>query len=213
VQNNTEGADALGGGGGELAYYPITNSIALEFNLYNGAGIAQGTNGNTSSAGNGNGYTQPVPVYVASDPINVVINWANGVMGLNLTDTVTGSTFSTNYVYGPLTGFLAGSNLGYIGFSGADGGVTSIQTISNFQFSSTIPPVSLTATPATNGAIVISWPSTDPNYHLQTTTSLTSPSWVAGPAPVLSNGVSSVTVSATGGAQAFYQLVRTVTCN
>jgi hypothetical protein len=141
------------------------------------------------------------------------LNFANGVLAVSLTDADTEVSYSTNYVFGPLPAILAGSNLGYVGFTGGDGGLTSIQTISNFEFSSVIPPESLTMSTATNGSFVLSWSAADPNYQLQTTTSLTSPSWVAGPTPVNVGGVNHVTINGAGGTQAFYRLARVVTCN
>jgi hypothetical protein len=131
-------------------------------------------------------------------------------MAVSLTDTVTLATYSTNYVFGPLTPILGGSDLAYVGFSGGDGGATSIQTISNFEFNSVIPPVTLSVSPLTGSSFVISWPATDPSYVLQKTSSLTAPSWSAGPTPVVVGGVNQATVNVTGGSQQFYRLVRVV---
>ena len=215
LQNSSAGVTALGGGGGGLGYYGISNSVAFQINLYPGngeiPGIIAGTNGNTYGAGGGPAYQPAGPVDVASgNPINVKLNWANGVMAVSLTDTVTLATYSTNYVFGPLTPILGGSDLAYVGFSGGDGGATSIQTISNFEFNSVIPPVTLSVSPLTGSSFVISWPATDPSYVLQKTSSLTAPSWSAGPTPVVVGGVNQATVNVTGGNQQFYRLVRVV---
>lgn len=217
VQNSLTGASALGSAGGGLGYLGISNSVALEINLYPGngevPGIAQATNGNTFASG-GAEYQPPGAIDVTSgNPIDVTVNWADGVMNVFLKDTVTLATYSTNYVFGPLPAILNGSNLGYVGFSGGDGGATSIQTISNFEFNSVVLPPALTVSVVTNNSFVISWPADDPSYVLQMTSSLTSPSWIAGPVPTPVNGMNKVTVNAnSGGQQQFYRLVRIVNC-
>jgi hypothetical protein len=212
LQNSSSGAIALGGGGGGLGYFGISNSVALEINLYNIPGIAPGTNGNTYGAGGGAVYQSTGPVDVSSGhPINFKLNWAHGVLAVSLEDTVTLATYSTNYTFGPLTPILAGSDLAYVGFSGGDGGSASVQTISNFEFNSVIPPVSLSVSPVTTNSFLITWPAADPSYVLQKTSSLKSPSWVAGPTPVVVGGVNQATVNVNGGGgQQFYRLVRVV---
>jgi hypothetical protein len=136
LQNSPAGINALGGVGGSLGYAGITNSLALEINLYNGngenIGIALGTNG---IAGAKYGATGPVSVN-SGNPIQVGLKWVNGVLTVSLTDTKTLATYATNYTIGSLTPILGGSDLAYIGFSGADGGITSIQTVNDFEFNS-----------------------------------------------------------------------------
>ena len=212
VQNYVAGPGILGSGGGGLGYFGISNSIALEINLYNGAGIAAGTNGNTYGSGGGSVYQSTSPVNVASgNPIFVQVTFLNGILSVNLTDTTTLATYSTSYAYGPLAPILNGSNLGYIGFSGGTGGLSAVQTVSDFEFNSLIPPVVLTASQVSGSSFTISWPAVDPSYQLQTTASLSSPSWVAGPAPTTVNGVNQVTVNVAGGSpRQFYRLVRAV---
>jgi len=212
VQNYVSGATIVGGGGGGLGYFGISNSIALELNLYSVPGIAAGTNGDTYGEGGGAIYQPTGSVDITTgDPILVQLNFANGVLGVKLTDTDTSATFSTNYVFGPLPAILDGSNLGYIGFSGGTGGAASVQTISNFEFNSVIPPVALTASQAANKSVVITWPAADPSYQLMTATNLLSPSWVAGPSPTVVGGLNQVTVQANSGPhQQFYRLVRVV---
>jgi hypothetical protein len=211
VQNGSSGVTALGGGGGGLGYYGISNSIALEINLYNIPGIAPGTNGNTFGAGGGAAYQPAGPVDVSSGhPINISLNWANGVLGVSLMDATTLATYSTNYPFGSLTPILGGTDLAYVGFSGGTGGSTSIQTISNFEFHSVIPPVALSVSPVTTNSFLISWPAGDPSYVLQQASSLTAPTWVAGPPSVVVGSMNQATVTATGGSGAFYRLVRVV---
>lgn len=210
LQNNPDAYASLGGAGGELGYFGISNSVALEINLYSVVGIAFGTNGYTY--GNGGAiYAGTGNVGVNSgDPIYFELNFANGMLSVKMTDTHTLDTYSTNYSVGSLVPVL-GSSLAYVGFSGADGGATSIQEVGNFEFNSVIAPVSLSESPVTNGSFVISWPDSDPNYVLQTNVSLTNPSWGVGPAPVTVNGTNQITVTVPHGPQQqFYRLLRIV---
>ena len=209
LQNSFAGPGALGGGGGELGYTGIGNSIALEFNLYTGnsenIGITVLTNGLTGANGGNGNYHATGGVSVGSgDPIQTYVSYANGVFSVQLKDLSTTLTYSTNIVVGAITPIL-GSDLAYVGFSGGDGGATSTQTISNFQFASVIPPVTLTVTHQSNGNVVISWPAANTDYTLLTATSLLG-LWTAGPSATVSNGTASVTVTPNRASQ-FYRLV------
>jgi hypothetical protein len=209
LQNNPAGPTALGASGGDIGYNGVTNSLAFQINLYGGnnetIGMALVTNGTTRV------YQSTDPVSVnTTNPIAVQLNWSNGVLTATLTDTVTKDTFSTSNNYGSLLPILGG-NVAYVGFSGGDGGATSTQTISDFQFHSTLPPVSLAVTPASGSSVVLTWPADDPNYVLKMTPSLTSPAWTDGPSPTTSNGTNSVSVDVSGGTGSeFYRLERVV---
>jgi hypothetical protein len=200
----------VGGGGGDLGYANgiAGNSLAFEINVYPGngqtIGIALATNGGTR-------VYQSIGTNVnvaGTNDILVTLNSSNGVLAVSLTDLKTSNSYSTNYATGSLASVLGG-NVAYIGFSGADGGVTSIQTVSNFQFHSVLPPVKLSVSPMSGNSFVVSWPNADPTYVLQTNSSLTAGSWGTAPAPVTANGTNQVTVNVTGGnSQVFYRLLR-----
>ena len=220
LQNSPANTNALGGNGGSLGYFAnpnnvpnaVTNSVALEINLYSGyaVGIAPGTNGATYNNG-GVLYAATGPVNVNSgDPINFVLNYANGNLSVHMKDATTSATFSTNYSFYTLTSILGGTDLAYVGFSGGDGSYTSVQTVSNFEFNSVIAPVTLKASPVSAGSIILSWSGADPSYVLQETTSLTSQVWAAGPAAVLVNGVYQASVPVTSGTNMFFRLTRVV---
>lgn len=203
----TTNITALGGPGGQLGYGGISPSLAFEINLYNGNSQVIGATVAVNGATGIYQATGAVNVNGTND-VNVVLNWANGVMAVTLSDAVTGATYSTNYNVGSLTSILGG-NVAYIGFSGGDGGSTSLQTVKNFSFHSVLPAVPLTASVVSGGSFTLSWSAADTAYVLQTTTSLTSPSWVAGPTPTNVGGVNHVSVSVTGGTgQQFYRIVR-----
>jgi hypothetical protein len=212
IENSSEGTSALGADGGSLGFYGITQSFGLEINIYGGSpiGIAPGTNGNTLASGGGAGYASTGSVAVNSgDPIQFQLNFAGGILAIAMTDTATSATFSTNFVFGPVTNILGGTDLGYVGFTGADGGVASVQTVSGFEFNSVIPSESLSVSSVTAGSFVLSWPAADPNFVLEQSPDLLN--WSAGPAPTVVGGVNQVKVNIPGGSgQTFYRLARIV---
>ena len=211
LQNDPRGLGAAGGTSGSLGYSGIASSLALQINLFNGSGrtvgIALATNGNTGT------YSATDPVNVGSgNPINVTVSGANGLIAVTLKDTVTLATFATNYNVGSLTSVLGGANVAYVGFSGSDHNITSVQTVTNFVFSSVIPPMALSVSPVSGNTFNISWSAADPNYVLQTSSSLTSPSWGGSLTPVQVGNNYRVNVNVSGSGQQYYRLIRVVSC-
>ncbi len=142
------GPAALGANGGALGISGLTPSANWELNLYqpNNIGIIYNTDGTTF------GYQATGPVNVSSgDPINFAIVYApGGAVQETLLDTVTGDEYTTNYNVGDITALL-GSSSAYIGFSAGDGGVASVQVVSNFVFqagTNGFLPATLTNLPA-----------------------------------------------------------------
>ncbi|MFN9373585.1 MAG: lectin-like domain-containing protein, partial [Planctomycetaceae bacterium] len=135
LQNDPRGTGAVGATGGGLGYSGIANSVALALDIYGGDG-AEGTGFQWATNGTLGSYEVTSPVILNSGhPIQVGLIYNPGVSTINVTlvDTVTGASFSTEIVNQNLAQFVNGSTA-YLGFTGADGGVTSTQTISNFQF-------------------------------------------------------------------------------
>ncbi|MDG2382870.1 MAG: hypothetical protein P8N76_14470, partial [Pirellulaceae bacterium] len=126
----TEGREALGQIGGSLGYVGITGpTAAYQMNLYDGHTI--GTNfvtANTSTVYSPTGNVainsgNPIQVTIVYDP-------ANSTITETLADTTAGTSFNTVYSNVNLEQLLG--NAAYFGFTGGSGGVTSIQTISDF---------------------------------------------------------------------------------
>jgi len=155
IQNSTAGPSALGGGGGNLGYYGIHNSEAFELNIYalatGGVGFGFGTNGTIA-----NPYLSVAPISLASgDPIIVNLYYMQGKMQMSLTDTVSSVTFVTNFAVADY-GAAVGESVGYVGFTGADGGSVAVQQVSNFAFVPAAPPV-LSVANAGGGNFTLSW--------------------------------------------------------
>lgn len=207
VQNDPRGTAALGGGGGSLGVSGVTPSWDFELNLYTGNTEIQGytilTNGLTGAGGANGNYITPGSVNIGSgDPIDVTLNYAAGQVSITFTDAVAGTFFVTNRTVGSIPN-IVGSSSAYVGFSGAMGGVTSVQTITNFSFISI--PLQTIQVAAPN--ITISWPGSVVGYVLQQNTSLTNPAgWVnvANPDNIV-NGQHQVVVPITSGT-GFYRL-------
>jgi autotransporter-associated beta strand protein len=138
-------ATALGGGGGNLGFNQINNSGAVCFNIYAGNGgsgtqlgysFNNNANNNLPNFGGAAGYIQTGAVNIDSgDPIqvNLAYNGAANTLTETLIDQSNNNTFTHTYNGVLLNTVLAGSS-GYVGFTGASGGITANQTISNFQF-------------------------------------------------------------------------------
>ncbi len=141
LQNSTSGTAAIGqtNAGSALGYggtSPITPSVAFEMNIFstNTVGVAWKSNGAIASP-----YTAVSGVNLASgDPIRVQLNYnqANTTLTAILTDTVTHAvgTFSNNSLN---VANILGQGTAYVGFSGADGGSASTQTVGGFTYATT----------------------------------------------------------------------------
>jgi len=174
LQNTTAGTGALGTGGGSLGYTGITNSLALAIDQFDFKGVELVTNGADPATFGQAIVTAPVDPS-SGDPINVSILYKNNTFSLCMTDMVTLGTFVTNIALSqqPITG----TNDAFVGFTGADGAVDSVQTISNFSFAP-IPPITVSNS-APN--VVLSWPTAIGGYQLESTTNLLTGPWVMVP--------------------------------
>jgi hypothetical protein len=201
LQNDPRGAAAVGGGGGELAVFGITPSCELEFNIYTSSGTGLGYSLDTNGVIGMN--TAPGQVSLGSgDPIDVSMYYAQGQLSLTFTDAVAQTSFSTNLVVGSLPNIVKGSTA-YVGFTGADGGLNAVQTVSNFTFVS-IPAESIQLSSANS---LISWPGTVPGYTLQESTNLLSGTWINVTNPtIVVNGTNQVSTPVVGG-NMFYRLI------
>jgi hypothetical protein len=147
IQNDPRGATALGGGSGgsSLGYDNITPSVALAMNIYDPytRGIAFAQNGTR-----GTPYQSLLPNVDIGGNTNIIqvnVDYNGTVMTTTFKDTVTGGIASTNWTVDIPS--VVGGSTAYVGFTGADGGVASIQTISWFGSTPTIliPPRTQTA--------------------------------------------------------------------
>src|SRR5271170_946300 len=137
VQNSGAASAALGSTGGYLGYSGVSPSVAIEFNTYSsspgGMGFAFTSNGLTPYNG-GPSYAKPGLVNLGDVyPINVSVVYNSGSLSLSLTDSIAGTSFSTNYAVN-LAAAL-GSQAAYVGFSAGSSSPATPQHVGNFTFS------------------------------------------------------------------------------
>ena len=118
-------------GGSGLGYAGISASAAIEFNIYSGNNHTQGTNFATNgSIGNYNS-TGDVAFWFGHE-IYVDLSYDGSVLTDTLTDLANGATYSASYATDLQQ--IVGSDIAYVGFSGASGLATATQTVSDFVF-------------------------------------------------------------------------------
>jgi hypothetical protein len=199
LQNAGAGSAALGGSGGSLGYGGISPSVALEFNIYSsyGVGMALRTNGQTGAPYAGTG-----PVNLAGgNPINVSLSYSGRTLSITLKDTVTLATFVTNATIDIVR--TLGANTAYVGLTGADGGISSTQVITNFQFASV---TSLFGQAGATNSVLLTWPNSAAGFVLEQS-SPPSSLWTAVTNPVVAdtNGNNQALLPVQGGIR-FYRL-------
>jgi hypothetical protein len=199
LQNAPAGPLAIGGGGGSLGCNGITPSLALELNIYSpNVGMALRANSTT-----GPPYMSTAPVNLAGgNPINVSLSYNGTTLSITLTDLVTHATFATNSLINiPST---VGNSIAYVGVTGADGGISSTQVITNFQFASLTSLSSLLAGPS---AVSLIWPNSAAGLVPQQTSAIGSITWTTLTNAVLldGSGNNQLTIPAQAGA-AFFRL-------
>jgi hypothetical protein len=215
IQNDPRGASALGGTGGRLGVggnsgigvANVSPSWELELNLYAGVGIGYAFETDAAvgppflPTGDPSNPAQ-TNMLASGDPIDVTLNYANGVMSMAMTDAVAGVSFSTNSNIGDLTAIVGGSTA-YVGFTACSGGAGSVITITNFSFVSLAgASIQLSGTNA-----LLSWPGSLLGYGLQQNADLTTTNWITVTnLPVVTNGQNQVAVPVTG-TKEFYRLV------
>jgi hypothetical protein len=179
--------------------------VEFTFNIYGGSpggvGFSFGTNG-----ANGNPYASASPVDISSgDPIAISIIYNNGAATLSLTDTNTLQTFTKVITTGNLPN-IVGATAAYVGFTGADGGIASTQSISDFVY---VPLTSLSAY-VSGGNLILTWPIEPAGYKLQFKSDVTGGTWQDLNAQVTQvGGVNQASVLLSASHQ-FYRLVISV---
>lgn len=152
IQNSPQQTSALGSAGYGLGYVGITNSVAVAFNVFNayGVGIKVAENGYFNGP-----YLNTSPVALdAQRPIRVQITYSGGVLSTNLMDLSNQDTFSTSQAINIPA--IVGSEFAYVGFTGGTGAGVSLQQISNFSFTTSVPEPSVTIL-LVSGAAGIAW--------------------------------------------------------
>jgi hypothetical protein len=130
IQNDPRGLTALGAAGGALGYGGITNSVAIEFDLYtNGSHLSTTklfTGGNTDKTGAID--MGPSGITLGNgDPLQVTLTYDGTALNETVLDTITGAIFFHSYSVNLAT--VIGGPSAYVGFTGGTGGETATQDI------------------------------------------------------------------------------------
>ena len=145
IQNNS--ATALGGGGESLGYGPtsgaiggIPNSVAPGFQLYTGASgevnlVGLWTNGASPAATPGTDMSGASINLHSGDIFKVRLGYSGTTLVMDIRDITKNDThFTKSFTINiPAT---VGSDTAYVGFTGGDGGLTAIQDILSWSYSS-----------------------------------------------------------------------------
>jgi uncharacterized repeat protein (TIGR01451 family) len=121
-------------GGNYLGFYGLSSATGIAFDVspQGGAGPGLGYAPTQVPGGGPGGYIKTGAVnFRGTNAIAAAISYANGVVTVTVTDTVTQATFSTNFVEN-LTA-AAGGTTAYVGFTGGGTAVLELE-ISNFVF-------------------------------------------------------------------------------
>lgn len=200
LQNASAGPWTLGAGGGGLGCGGVAPSLAVEFNIYspNGVGMAVRSGGQTGAP-----YLSTSPVNLAGgNPIGVSLGYDGATLSIMLTDMVTHVRFTT-YAAVNIAGIL-GTSTAYVGMTGADGGISSRQVVSNFQF---VSLNSLAARSSGTNAVALIWPNSAGGLAPQQTTAFGG-TWtnVMEPAVLDGNGNNLLNFPSATGAR-YYRLI------
>ena len=133
-----DGPTAVGGMGGSLGYAGIPTSMAVKFDLYNNEGEGPDSTGlyingagpflpdiNLSSTG--------INLH-SGDIFNAQLTYAGTTLTVVITDTVTNA--SATQTYNVNIPAIVGGTTAYVGFTAGYGGLTAVQDILNWTYSS-----------------------------------------------------------------------------
>jgi legume-like lectin family protein/chitobiase/beta-hexosaminidase-like protein len=131
------GATALGASGSGLGYQNIGKSVAIKFDLYSNAG--EGTD-STGVYTNGAVPTVPAVDMTSSglllrsgDAMRAHVTYDGTTLSMTLTDQVTNKTFSLSKAINIPQ--VVGANTAFVGFTGSTGGLSAIQKILTWTYS------------------------------------------------------------------------------
>ncbi len=143
IQNSPAGVNALGGSGDSLGYAPISNSVAIKFDLYssttsmtvNSTGLY--TNGTAPITPSIDLTSTPINLH-SDDAVSVTLAYNGTTLNMTITDLVTTKVWSTSWnINIPAT---IGSTAAYVGFTGSTSNQTASQKILGWTYVNNYAP-------------------------------------------------------------------------
>jgi fibronectin type 3 domain-containing protein len=208
----TVGPNALGPAGGGLGYGGtggILHSIAVKFDLNdNGGGEGPNStgfysNGAAPTFSKSIGLTKTGLDLHSGHVFNVSITYANGLLTVVITDTVT--QVSATQTYSVNVPNIVGASQAYVGFTASTGSLTAVQSILNWTYappaSALVAPTNLQAAATSGTQVTLTWTensstetgfeidrATDPNFT-QNLAVLSAPASPAGTVTFVDSGL------------------------
>ena len=150
------GPTVVGASGGSLGYGTgsggIQNSVAIKFDIFNNDGEGTDSTGIYLDGANPTlpavDLTSSGIVLSSGDTIAAQLSYDGTTLTLNLTDMVTGDTFSHAFTV-DIPGTV-GANTAYAGFTGGTGGLAAIQNINTWSFAAGSGSMPIAANPTFN---------------------------------------------------------------
>jgi hypothetical protein len=157
IQNNAP--TALGAGGGCLGYCNIGNSVAVMFDMYTNGTSASTTNLFFNGVKAGAIDMGPSGIDLKNANVKQVdLSYDGTTLHERVTDTVTHAVFTHDYTVNIASSI--GSDAAFVGFTGACGGLSSLQDIQTWVFNPGvgIPGAPIAALATVNGAnLNVTW--------------------------------------------------------
>jgi hypothetical protein len=141
------GAQSLGGTGGNLGYVGINDSMAVSFRAFTSSVTGLATNGGrfsneTSTAPvdfQGNSGANPAHTYQAT----LSYDSTTQILKETITDTAANATFTKSYSGVNIPQLVKG-NTAYVGFTGGTGGLNAFEDVKTWTYSTGATPSSIT---------------------------------------------------------------------
>jgi hypothetical protein len=123
------GPYSLGEAGDGLGYQPISTSVAVKFDVYNGNTTGLYTDGVQPLTP----QTRTTGIALSSGhPIRCTLTYGGGTLVLSMKDMTTLKTFSTSWSVN--IPFTVSSNTAYVGFTASTGGQTANQSVTSWVY-------------------------------------------------------------------------------
>ena len=136
LQNSPDGANALGGAGGNLGYRGVAQSLAIEFDTYKNSWDPDANhidvllNGDVTSSV---ATTSSIDDLNNGDLVNVLVNYDGGTNELTVSTAIDGQPLSQVLSYGVDLPSVLGSQA-FVGFSSGTGGRSNAHNLTSWTF-------------------------------------------------------------------------------
>jgi murein DD-endopeptidase MepM/ murein hydrolase activator NlpD len=179
------GPTAVGGDGGNLGYAGTsgalsTKSLCVSFDLYNNLTYSEISNTglftNGASPAGGAGSAAGSLSFQSGDVMSVQMNYNGTTLTMQITDTVTDATYSTSFTVNIPS--VVGGSTAYVGFTGGTGGLTAIQDILTWTYTTGQQAATPTITPGSGtetSPVTVTLTDTTPSATITYTTDGTTP--------------------------------------